>query len=77
MSLNAFAADPGKLSAYPTADGSFSLESERFGEAFHNSAGALNEALAKFANQQNSHALVRDTVSRFSMCAWDSATTPQ
>ena len=49
MSLNAFAADPGKLSAYPTADGSFSLESERFGEAFHNSAGALNEALAKFA----------------------------
>ena len=43
------AADPGQLSAYPTADGSFSLESERFGEAFHNSAGALNEAQAKFA----------------------------
>ena len=49
MSLNASAADPGRLSAYPTADGSFSLESERFNEAFHNSAGALNEARAKFA----------------------------
>ena len=43
------AAEFGRLSAYPTADGSFSLESERFGEAFHNSAGALNEAQAKFA----------------------------
>ena len=49
MNLNASAADPGQLSAYPTEDGSFSLESERFGEAFHNSAGALNEAQAKFA----------------------------
>ena len=38
----------GELSAYPTADGSFSLHSENFGEAFHNSAGALNEAQAKF-----------------------------
>ena len=38
----------GKLSAYPTADGSFSLHSDHFGEAFHNSAGALNEAKAKF-----------------------------
>ena len=47
--MPASAADPGQLSAYPTADGSFSLESERFGEAFHNSAGALNEAQAKFA----------------------------
>ena len=47
--MPASAADPGQLSAYPTADGSFSLESERFGEAFHNSAGALNEARAKFA----------------------------
>ena len=44
-----FAAELGHLSVYPTADGSFSLESERFGEAFHNSAGALNEAQAKFA----------------------------
>ena len=47
--MPASAADPGQLSAYPTADGSFSLESERFGEAFHNAAGALNEARAKFA----------------------------
>jgi len=38
----------GPLRAYPTADGSFSLHSEWFGEAFHNSAGALNEAQAKF-----------------------------
>ena len=43
------AADGDGLRAYPTADGSFSLESERFGEAFHNSAGALNEARAKFS----------------------------
>ena len=43
------AADADGLRAYPTADGSFSLESERFGEAFHNSAGALNEARAKFS----------------------------
>jgi tRNA U34 5-methylaminomethyl-2-thiouridine-forming methyltransferase MnmC len=42
-------ADLGTLQAYPTADGSFSLHSERFGEAFHNSAGARNEAIAKFA----------------------------
>ena len=42
-------ADGDGLRAYPTADGSFSLESERFGEAFHNSAGALNEARAKFS----------------------------
>ena len=49
MSLNASAADPGELSAYPTADGSFSLHSAHFGEAFHNSAGALNEARAKYA----------------------------
>ncbi len=39
-------ADLGTLQAYPTADGSFSLHSERFGEAFHNSAGALIEAIA-------------------------------
>ena len=38
----------GPLEIYPTADGSFSLHSEHFGEAFHNSAGALNEARAKF-----------------------------
>ena len=37
------------LSSLRTADGSFSLHSARFGEAFHNSAGALNEARAKFA----------------------------
>ena len=42
------AAELGVLSAYPTADGSFSLHSDHFGEAFHNSAGALNEAQAKF-----------------------------
>ena len=43
------AADADGLRPYPTADGSFSLESTRFGEAFHNSAGALNEARAKFS----------------------------
>ena len=43
------AADLGELHPYPTADGSFSLQSDRFGEAFHNSAGARNEAEAKFA----------------------------
>ena len=43
------AADADGLRPYPTADGSFSLESARFGEAFHNSAGALNEARAKFS----------------------------
>ena len=43
------AADLGELHAYRTADGSFSLQSDRFGEAFHNSAGARNEAEAKFA----------------------------
>ena len=48
MSLNGSAAELGALGAYPTADGSFSLHSTRFGEAFHNSAGALNEAQAKF-----------------------------
>ena len=40
--------DLGELQAFPTADGSFSLHSVHFGEAFHNSAGALNEARAKF-----------------------------
>ena len=39
----------GELNAFPTADGSFSLHSEHFDEAFHNSAGALNEARVKFA----------------------------
>ena len=48
MSLNGSAAELGPLRAYPTADGSFSLHSTQFGEAFHNSAGALNEAQAKF-----------------------------
>ena len=38
----------GRLRVYPTADGSFSLHSDHFREAFHNSAGALNEARAKF-----------------------------
>ena len=49
MTLPDCAPDLGPLHAYPTADGSFSLQSERFGEAFHNSAGARNEAVAKFA----------------------------
>ena len=49
MTLPDCASDLGPLHAYPTADGSFSLQSERFGEAFHNSAGARNEAVAKFA----------------------------
>ena len=48
MSLNASATDLGRLEAFWTADGSFSLHSSHFGEAFHNSAGALNEARAKF-----------------------------
>ncbi len=39
----------GELNVFLTADGSFSLHSEYFDEAFHNSAGALNEACAKFA----------------------------
>lgn len=46
--MNASGAELGILTACPTADGSFSLHSEYFGEAFHNSAGALNEARAKF-----------------------------
>jgi hypothetical protein len=46
--LNGSAAELGALRVYPTADGSFSLHSDHFGEAFHNSAGALNEARAKF-----------------------------
>lgn len=49
MTLPDCGADLGPLNPYPTADGSFSLQSERFGEAFHNSAGARNEAIAKFA----------------------------
>lgn len=48
MSLSDSATELGLLRAYPTADGSFSLHSDQFGEAFHNSAGALNEAQAKF-----------------------------
>ena len=47
--------DLGILTAYPTADGSFSLHSEHFGEAFHNSAGALNEARAKFVQPAELH----------------------
>ncbi len=47
--MTSSAADADGLRPYPTADGSFSLESARFGEAFHNSAGALNEARAKFS----------------------------
>ena len=38
----------GELSALQTADGSLSLHSERFDEAFHSSVGALAEAEAKF-----------------------------
>lgn len=38
----------GELVPYPTSDGSFSLHSSAFAEAFHNSVGALNEAKAKF-----------------------------
>ena len=48
MNLNDCAADLGRLETRLTADGSFSLHSSQFGEAFHNSAGALNEANAKF-----------------------------
>ena len=48
MNLNDCAADLGRLEAHLTADGSFSLHSCQFREAFHNSAGALNEANAKF-----------------------------
>ena len=48
MNLNGSAAELGLPRPYPTADGSFSLHSAQFGEAFHNSAGALNEAQAKF-----------------------------
>jgi SAM-dependent methyltransferase len=38
----------GALAPRTTADGSFSLWSERFGEGFHSSSGAYGEALAKF-----------------------------
>ena len=38
----------GELSALQTADGSLSLHSGRFDEAFHSSVGALAEAEAKF-----------------------------
>ena len=38
----------GTLTALDTADGSLSLHSELFSEAFHSSAGALAEAKAKF-----------------------------
>ena len=37
------------LTALQTEDGSFSLHSAQFGEAFHNSIGALKEARVKFA----------------------------
>jgi len=39
----------GELTALETADGSLSLHSDLFNEAFHSSAGALGEARAKFA----------------------------
>ena len=61
--MNGSAAELGALRVYPTADGSFSLHSDHFGEAFHNSAGALNEARAKFVQPaelqrfSNGHAL--------------------
>ena len=55
MTLHASAADPeptdhplGELKALDTADGSLSLHSSHFDEAFHSSAGALAEAKAKF-----------------------------
>ena len=38
----------GELTAVDTADGSLSLHSSHFSEAFHSSAGALAEAKAKF-----------------------------
>ena len=38
----------GQLRALETADGSLSLHSDQFDEAFHSSAGALEEAEAKF-----------------------------
>ena len=50
--MNGSAAELGALRVYPTADGSFSLHSDHFGEAFHNSAGALNEAQAKALESQ-------------------------
>ncbi len=40
--------DPGDLHRRRSGDGSFSLWSERFGEAFHSAEGALGEARAKF-----------------------------
>ena len=40
----------GTLSAYATADGSYSMYSSHFKEAFHSSAGALTEAHAKFVD---------------------------
>lgn len=51
--LAGFGAEPagqglGELVPYPTLDGSFSLHSSAFSEAFHNSVGAFNEAKAKF-----------------------------
>lgn len=39
----------GHLTALETADGSLSLHSDHFQEAFHSSVGALEEARAKFA----------------------------
>ena len=38
----------GELRALETDDGSLSLHSAHFGEAFHSSSGALAEAIAKF-----------------------------
>ena len=41
-------ADNGSLSIEPTADGSITFRSERFGEAFHSRQGAWQEAQSKF-----------------------------
>ena len=47
--MKSFAVELGELNEYSTGDGSFSLYSKYFGERFHNSASAFNEALNKFA----------------------------
>ncbi|MBD2160302.1 hypothetical protein H6F46_06295 [Limnothrix sp. FACHB-1083] len=41
-------AENGNLSIEPTADGSVTFRSERFGETFHSRQGAWQEALSKF-----------------------------
>ncbi|MEC7897905.1 MAG: MnmC family methyltransferase [Cyanobacteriota bacterium] len=54
----------GELSALQTADGSLSLHSERFDEAFHSSIGALAEAKAKFVRPAQLERFCRKSVLR-------------